>query len=114
MPWIKEIIVDILVTVVILVAVLTNIQWLGVVVLAYSFLMFLLKGIAALNRSLVEMLKPRKSQAPSWAPYLLYAVNSAALLAYGWWISGVLWLAIWGLSWHTDRKVRGRESPETG
>jgi len=106
MNWIKEVVVDLIVTMVILVAVLTNLHWLGLIVIGYTLLMLLLKGIVALNHSLIGALKPRKSEAPEWVTHLLYGVNSLLLLAFGWWITGVQWVAIWILSWHTERQLQ--------
>lgn len=113
MKWIKEILVDLIVTVVIVTAVFTELSWLGMIVVIYSPLMLILKGLVALNSGLLELVKPRQSTAPSWVPHLLYGMNCVFLLGFGWWITGVIWIGIWGLSWHTDRKMESRRRART-
>lgn len=96
MGWLKHVILDLAVTAVILVAVLTGQAWAQWVVWLYTPFMLLLKVGAFFGGSLTAQV--RQPDVPAWFFHGLYAVNVGALLAYGWWLEGAGWALIWALS----------------
>ncbi len=105
MKWIKNVIVDIIVSIVIIIAVLTKVEWLKIVVIAYTILMLLLKIIAVISDQFIKSVKPVKSiQTPLWFTSLLYALNVFVLLGFAWYLTAVQWVFIWLFSWMAFKK----------
>lgn len=104
MKWIKTVIVDIVVTIVILLAVNLEIEWLRIVVIAYTILILLLKLIVYFSGGSPLKKKGNLSEAPGWFIHMLYAINVIVLLLYQWWIIAALWVVIWLFSWLIQKK----------
>lgn len=104
MSWLKNILVDLLVTAFIIVAVAGGWPWARWVVLGYTGLMLLLKVGALLGRGAVKQLKRTQAGAPTWVFHLLYLVDIVVLALGGWWIAAAGWLAIWLLSYIQQRR----------
>lgn len=106
MKWIKEVIVDIVVTIAILLAVNLDVQWLGVVVISYSVLMLVLKVIVLFTGGSPLQKKQVSLTAPPGFIYFLYALNIVILLVYQWWITASIWAMIWIFSWLALKKFK--------
>ncbi len=93
MGWLRHVIVDIAVTVIVLIAVSTGENWAFWVIWIYTPFLLLLK-IGALTGGV-----GRSSEGvPDWIYHLLYATNVLALLyAASYWVAGG-WVAIWLIS----------------
>lgn len=105
MKWLKNVIVDIAVSVVISIAVITKIEWLKIVVVAYTALMLLLKIIAVLSDQFMKSVKPGESiQAPLWFTSSLYAFNVFILIGFAWYLTAIQWALIWLFSWSAFKK----------
>ena len=106
MKWIKEVVLDIAITILIILAVTTEMPWLRMFIIAYTVIMVVLKIIAFSSSSFSPILRGRqRPTAPVWFIHLLYAVNVAFLLVFKWWIVAGLWVLIWIFSWLTERKT---------
>ncbi len=106
MSWLKHVLLDLAVTVVILLAVLTEQAWARWVVWIYTPLMLLLKVVAVFGAGLTAQVKRADAKVPVWFYHLLYAINVGVLLGFGWWLVGAGWALIWGLSVLAERRAR--------
>lgn len=112
MGWLKHVIVDLVVTLAIIAAAVFDPVWLRWVVVVYTGLMLLLKGIAFLGSGGAAAGRLQTPDVPGWIFHLFYAINVlAALAAWRWqslpWILiAVGWLAIWVLSIVAERRAR--------
>lgn len=107
MKWLKNVIVDIVVSIVILIAVLSEIEWLTIVVIAYTVLMLALKFLAIISDTFMKSVQKGKAktiQVPLWFTSALYGFNVAVLLAFAWYYTAVQWVLIWLFSWIAFRK----------
>lgn len=105
MNWIKEVIVDILVTIFVAVAFWLSDPWMWWVIIVYTGLLliakvFVLGGDGFLSRS------QKSQQAPECFLHILYAINVALLAAAGWWFLMAGWCLIWLLSYWGQRKKK--------
>lgn len=105
MTWLKSVIVDIIVSIVIIIAVLAKIEWLTIVVVAYTILMLVLKLLAVVSEQFMKSVKPGKSvQAPLWFTSSLYAFNVFILLGFAWYLTAAQWVLIWFFSWMAHKR----------
>ncbi len=101
--WLKEALLDIVVTVVIVLAAIPALPWARWIVLVYTPLMLLLK----LGALLAAPHLPRmRRSAPEALFHVLYGINVLALLVGRWWWVAVAWALIWGLSVAVERRQR--------
>lgn len=105
MSWLKNMMVDIIVTVAIIAAVIIDNSILSGIIKGYTILMLLAKLAVAFSDSFAPMVKKAAKDIPEWAPHLLYAVNVGVLLVGGWWYTAAGWTLIWVLSWFAQRKT---------
>lgn len=104
MDWIKNALVDIAVTVLIVLAATMDQSWARWIVLIYTPLMLILKVVAFLGSRSLGQLKQKGSGVPSWFYHALYAVNvlvsgvAAITGARQWWLIAGGWALIWALS----------------
>lgn len=107
MQLLKKIAIDLIVMLVVLgmVAMATNIVglvgpitglWWGLAV--YTALMLLLKAGALASARTLRQMNTRDDDVSPAVYRLLYAVNTIALLAGGFWLLAAGWAGIWGLS----------------
>lgn len=111
MKWLRNVVVDLVATLVILMWVVQGWDWAGWAVWIYTPLMLVLK-IAALT--LGRLLgRANRGDVPAWFYHFVYAAN-VALLGYGAqyvsgrWILAAMWVAIWALSVWAVRRARQR------
>lgn len=105
MSWFKEIILDVLVTVFILIAVITEARWMQYILIGYSVLMLVVKVFVYLNDNYLKLIKKKNQTAPVSVIYQLYGINVAILILYDWWVTAVMWLLIGLLSYLTHKKM---------
>ena len=98
MNWIKNVLLDILVTVVIGIYAFTEPEWGYWVIIIYTPFMLLLKLMAVLSGASNPVKKKVEAAAPAWFFHLIYGVNLLLLLYANWWMMAVGWAGIWILS----------------
>lgn len=103
MDWLKDVIVDIIVTVVIIATVLTSNSWLSGLVWGYTGLLLLIKFSVLISDSI--LMNKSKTEAPEWFSHSLYAINTIVLISFEWWYAGIGWGLIWIMSYLTQRKL---------
>jgi len=116
MKWFKQVILDVLVTALILVAVLLRPEWARWIVIIYTPIMLLLKVFSVFGTGITAQIKRSDAAVPGWFWHILYTVNTAALLVVGWllsdarWalITGIQWVLIWILSVVAESRTRAR------
>ncbi|MEL7834648.1 hypothetical protein [Fodinibius sp. Rm-B-1B1-1] len=105
MSWLKDVIVDLLATGVIVAAVLTSNTILSGLVWGYTGLLLFTKLLVYFGDGFMNMMNKTQTSAPDWFTHLLYAINTATLLGFQWWYAGVGWAIIWMISFLTQRKL---------
>lgn len=105
MSWLKDVIVDLVATALIIIAVLTSNTVIGVIVWGYTGLLLFVKLLVQFADDFLNIVNKAKTKAPEWFSHLLYAINTGVLLGFQWWYAGACWAAIWGLSYLTQRKI---------
>lgn len=105
MSWLKDVIVDIVISIFILTAVYLTESWMTWTVWVYTGLMLLSKGIVMLSSNFNQMLKKSHTEAPQWFAHMLYAINTFVLLYAGWWFASAGWALIWLFSYFTQRRL---------
>ncbi|MDX1430232.1 MAG: hypothetical protein R3282_08090 [Rhodothermales bacterium] len=104
MAWLKETIIDVLVTICIALATLQDLEWARWVVWIYTPFMLLLKIGVYFGPTVVKRGKKEKTGgAPDWVFHLLYGANVVLLLAAQWWLVAAGWAAIWLISYLGNR-----------
>ena len=103
MGWIKDIIVDVAVTVCIAFATIQGAEWATWIVWIYTPLMVLLRIGAYFGPRTVKKGKVTEA-VPVWVYHLLYGINVVLLLAAQWWLVAGGWAAIWLLSYLSYQK----------
>lgn len=113
MAWLKNVILDIVVFIVVVLYVSGGEPWTRWVIMIYTPFMLLLKlGAVASAGSIKPMTGQKKKVdgAPDMFFHVLYA-TTAVLLAYsGWWIMAAAWLAIWVASIVYLKKIQSKPS----
>lgn len=96
MRWLKNVVVDIAATILVLVTVFGEIEWAYWLLAVYTGFMVIVKIIGLLGPA-VKVKKDAETP-PDWFYHVLYAINVAAL-AYGkYWMLAGGWGLIWILS----------------
>lgn len=108
MSWLKDVIVDILATLLIILTVLSNQYFLEVIVLGYTALLLAVKLVVVIGNDFMHVISKAKSEAPEWFGHLLYGINTLILLSFQWWYTGVAWAVIWLLSYLTQQKINAK------
>ena len=116
MSWIKNVVVDLAVTVAIVLAAMMSLSWAWWIVLIYTPFMLIMKIVVFLGSHSLGRLKQKGDGVPVWFYHALYAVNvtvaaGAALFAAGanvhqWWMLAGGWALIWILSFATQARMR--------
>ena len=107
MSWLKDVVVDIIVTAAIVTAVVVNEPILSGFIIGYTILMLIVKITAYWGGSFSGLANKSRSEAPAWFSHLLYAIDTGTLLTFGWWLTATGWALIWLLSFLSHRKMAG-------
>ena len=114
MKWLKQVILDLVITVLILVATILNPVWAMWIVVVYTPIMLLMKVFSVFGTGITAKIKQTDAAVPTWFWHSLYAVNTVALLFAGWWITGTQWALIWILSIVAEARTRARKKAKKG
>lgn len=106
MSWLKDVIVDLAATALIIAAVLTSNAIITGIVWGYTGLLLFVKLLVQFGDSFLNIMNKAKTEAPEWFSHLLYGTNTVVLLFFQWWYAGACWAAIWILSYLTERKIK--------
>lgn len=106
MKWLKEIFVDIIVTISIIMAVFINIEWIEWVIIGYTAVLLLAKIIVLAGDSSLQLIRKTRTTAPVWFLHLLYGINTGVLLSAQWWFVAGAWILIWLLSYIAQQKLK--------
>ncbi len=98
MNSIKEILVDICVTVFIVIAVLLHDPWMWWVIAVYTVLMLIAKGVALYSDGLLRRAQKMKNE-NDLILHILYVLNIILLAYAAWWYLAALWILIWLFSY---------------
>jgi len=104
MAWIKNAIIDIAVTAIIVVYALTTATWGWWIIAIYTPLMLLLKVLAMSGAA--AAVQRKADDVPGWFYHLLYGVNVLMLLYASFTNAAIGWAAIWILSAIVESKNR--------
>lgn len=116
MPWIKNALIDIAVTVLILITAALDLTWARWIVLIYTPLMLIMKVMAFLGSQSLGQLQRKGDDVPGWFYHALYATNVAVMTGYAFvsvdtvarhaWMLAIGWAAIWILSIAAEIRMR--------
>ncbi len=110
MHWLKDSIVDILITILIVIAVFLDAPILSGIIAGYTVVLLIAKAVILVGDDTLNLLNKTKTEAPVWLSHLLYGTNTVILLYSGWWYTGAGWAVIWFLSYMAQRKLDRRQS----
>ena len=105
MSWLKDVLVDISTTILIVVAVYIHLPLLNGIIIGYTILMLIIKFVAYWGESFTSLMSKSQTAAPELFSHLLYAINTGTLLLFGWWYTGTAWALIWLVSYLTQQKL---------
>jgi hypothetical protein len=109
MAWIKNIVVDMVATALIMSASVLDISWARWIMLVYTPFMLVLKVAALFLGGFMPIAKRATGpQPPDAVLHGLYALNVIVPLACQWWLVGIGWALIWALSVTADLKAKPR------
>lgn len=106
MAEIKHAIVDIAITLLIVVAVVTEMEWAWWIIVIYTPIMLLMKIVAVAGSGGFRKLKTSRGTPPVWLLHVLYGINVVALGLAAWWYLFAGWMLIWILSVIHERRSR--------
>ncbi len=113
MGWIKETIIDLVITVVIVYYAATGAVWAQWVLYIYTPLLLALKALAAGSGGVRQIAASRsKGGVPPWFYHAIYAVSLGALVLAQAWMLAVGWLLIWALSAAAQMRVAASPAPK--
>lgn len=107
MTWIKNAIIDIASTAVIIAYALTLATWSWWIIAIYTPLMVLLKVFALSGAA--SSVQRKADDVPSWFYHVLYAANVVLLLTASFYYAAIGWAAIWILSSVAESKSRPKK-----
>ncbi len=103
MKWFKDVVVDVLVTVCIVLAVWEDFEWAKWIVWIYTPFILLLK-IGAYFGPTMRVKGKKVVTVPNAVFHVLYAINVLMLLAAKWWLVAAGWAAVWLVSFLAEQK----------
>lgn len=103
MNWLKDIIVDILVTIFIATAYWLGDPWMWWVITVYTVLLLIAKGVVLTGDGFMQRAQ-QSLKAPEWFLHLLYLINIILLGVAGWWFLMSGWCLIWLFSYLAEKK----------
>ncbi len=105
MQWLKQIVVDILATLVIaLVVFFDSSPILEYVVYIYTGLLVIARSFSLFSQNFRAITKKRVEEAPTWVYHLLYFLNTSFLIAGSYYITSAGWVFIWIVAAYVHKK----------
>ena len=104
MQWLKDIIVDLLATLVIALAVFFEETTLTYVVYIYTVLMCIARFVSLMNRNFQKITQRKVSEAPLWVYHMIYAANVIILTFGFWFFTASAWVFIWGVAAYVHKR----------
>lgn len=106
MPWLKNVLLDIAVLIVIALYAFQRPEWAWWIIAIYTPLMLLLK-VTALSSGVATAVKARSGDdVPTWFHHAAYGINVLLLLYAEWWWAASGWAAIWVISAIAESRSR--------
>ncbi|SMO46842.1 hypothetical protein [Fodinibius sediminis] len=105
MAWLKDVIVDLIASAVIILAVLFQSPILTGIVWGYTGLLLIVKLLGYFGDGVLDLMSKAQNAAPPWFSHLLYALNTGVILIAGWFYLAIGWAIIWFFSYLTQRKI---------
>lgn len=112
MSWIKDVLVDVIVTLFIIAAVFIDVSWMVWIIYGYTAILLLAKIIVLAGDDALQLIRKTKTEAPDWFNHLLYAINTFVLLYAELWYAAGGWILIWLLSYLSQRKLKSKTGRE--
>lgn len=106
--WVKELLVDFLVTIFIAAALWQSDIWMWYVIIAYTAVLLIAKGAVLSGDQFLRIVHKARPESPEWIPYVLYGINTVLLLQAQRWYLAAAWAVIGVLSWMALRKIKSR------
>lgn len=103
--WIKHVILDLLVTLLIVLATIPEVSWARWIVVGYTGVMIVLKIVALTGTRTIRSVGAATTNVPDWFWHAVYGLNVALLAVDRWWIPAAGWLLIWILSVAFQRRI---------
>ena len=104
MRWLRHVLVDIAVTLVVLAATAFDQRWALWLVWIYTPLLLVMRVLVLGAGGLRGLVKRPADAPPRWFVYGLMGVNAGLLLADAQWWPAAGWAFIWGLTYLADRR----------
>ena len=107
MKWLKDVLLDIAVTILIVLATSGVLPWAQWIVFVYTPFMLAMKVLAFFSHGVTQFARQRqekKEAPPSLFYHALYATNTALLALYAWWLTALQWALIWLFSYLIERR----------
>ncbi|MEZ4702307.1 MAG: hypothetical protein R2834_18375 [Rhodothermales bacterium] len=107
MKWLKDVVLDIAITVFIVLATTGMVSWAQWVVFIYTPFMLAIKALAFFGGGVGQVSRQRKKAddaPPALFFHALYAINVTLLALNTWWISAGQWALIWLFSFLVERR----------
>jgi len=101
MKWLKNVIVDLLLPVIIALAVYFRTPELKVTIYVLAGLLLLIRLAALSQKQMNAALKKKKNQPPQWFFHVINGLCVVLLSIPQWWILVAMWVLIWFLSWYS-------------
>ncbi len=113
MKIVRQVAVDLLVTLFILIVVLINTDVLNVILVIFTVVLLLARLSVLGNKEMHAKLAKKQPDVPPWFYHVLNGVNVVLLLAGKRWLLTVCWGLIWFLSWKTHQKTKEIKAART-
>jgi hypothetical protein len=107
MRWLRLIVLDIVILVIIYLATIGEQQWARWFILFYTPLVVVMR-ILALRSRLLQRKVEAGDEVPVWAYHLIYAASFSLCIWDQWWLVAVGWGAIWIMSSIYQSQMSGK------
>ncbi len=105
--WFSQVILDVLVTGFVILSAFWMPALLKYLLYAYSILLLLMRVISLFNRGMKLPVRKEKVKVPEWFYHINYFICTVVFFISMQYLLGILWIAIWLLSWISTRKLSG-------
>lgn len=105
MDWLKDVVVDIIATLAIVLSVIVGHPVLTVIIWIYTSLLLIVKLIVLVGDDFLNIMNKANTEAPKWFSHLLYALNTGLLFYADHLYLGAGWTLIWVISFITQQQL---------